>query len=74
MHATIEIQLLEVFQILACSQLNRQRMMALGILPAVARVMKVRLAGSPYCDEHALTSSIEKTCENFHPVLQLHKI
>ena len=52
LHATIEIHLLEVFQILACSQLNRQRLIPLGILPALARMMKVCLAGLPMCAKY----------------------
>lgn len=40
LHAVLELKLLEVFQILGCSQLNRQRLIALGCLPALARVIK----------------------------------
>ena len=41
MHAALELQLLEVLHILSCSQLNRQRLIALGCLPAMARIIKV---------------------------------
>lgn len=71
MHATIEIQLLEVFQILACWQLNRQRMIALGILPALARIMKVCLAGL-LMYAHCMLDNVHCVCKDFRPLFQLH--
>lgn len=50
MHAAAELKLLEVFQILGCSQLNRQRLIALGCLPALSCTMKASVNVCTACE------------------------